>query len=110
MPKNYFEDRPTFSHYPNCISVGDRVMIVTKDKQGTRSLEDLITGLVVRVLSKGKYYQNGVKVEVLIISPEWTPRRIQLYQSVLKDEIFPMDLPFVCSGDRAIGRIQYIIS
>lgn len=110
MPKNYFEDRPAFSHYPNCISVGDQVMIVTKEKQGTRSMEDLLTGLVVRVLSKGKYYRNGVKVEILVISPEWSPRRIQLYQTVLKDELFPTQLPFVCSGETAIGRIQYILS
>ena len=109
MPKNYFENRPTFSHYPNCISVGDCVQIVTKDKQGTRSMEDLLTGLVVRVLSKGSYYKNGVKVEILIIQADWTPRRTQLFQTVLKDEIFPTQLPFVLTGEKAIGRIQYIL-
>ena len=109
MPKNYFENRPTFSHYPNCISVGERVQIITKDKQGTRSMDDLLTGLVVRVLSKGSYYRNGVKVEILIIQPDWTPRRTQLFQTVLKDEIFPTQLPFVVTGKKAIGRIQYIL-
>lgn len=109
MPKNFFEGRPAYSHYPSCIHVGDRVLIVTKEKQGAKEMSDLCEGLVVRVLSKGTYYRNGVKVEILLIDPAWSPRRTSLYQTVLLDELLPTELPFVKQGKTEIGRIQYIL-
>ena len=108
MPKNYFEDRPRYSHYPNCILPGDKVMIVTKEKQGTRSLDDLVTGVVVRVLSKGRYYANGVKVEILPILPEWQPLELQKIVEEIQESVDPKQLPYVQSASLLIGRIQYI--
>lgn len=109
MPKNYFENRPRYSHYPSCILPGDKVMIVTKDKQGTRRVEDLVTGIVVRVLSRGKYYRNGVKVEILPMDLSWPP--LELAQKVHEIQEAPdaKALPFVQEELLVIGRIQYIL-
>lgn len=109
MPKNYFENRPRFSHYPNCILPGDKVMIVTKDKQGTRHLEDLVTGIVVRVLSKGRYYKNGVKVEILPISSDWTPQQLHQYVHLIQETSQPQTLQIIQESELVIGRIQYIL-
>lgn len=109
MPKNYFENRPRFSHYPNCILPGDKVMIVTKEKQGTRQMEDLITGIVVRVLSKGRYYKNGVKVEVLPILSTWTPQQLHQAVHLIQEADHPSTLSFVQESELVIGRIQYIL-
>ena len=64
MPRNYFEGRQECTKYPDGIFEGDIVQIITKDKQGSRSMDDLITGKVKRILSKGRYYRNGIKVEL----------------------------------------------
>lgn len=64
MPKNYFENRQICTMYPDGINVGDTVKIITKDKQGSKNKSDLIEGTVVRVLSHGSFYRNGVKVEL----------------------------------------------
>lgn len=109
MPKNYFENRPTYSHYPNCILPGDKVMVVTKDKQGTRRLEDLVTGVVVRVLSKGRYYQHGVKVEVLPISSDWQPAELHRRVHEIQEAENPLKLPYVQETPLVVGRIQYIL-
>ena len=82
---------------------------VTKDKQGTRRLEDLVTGIVVRVLSHGRYYRNGVKVEVLPISSDWQP--VELHQIVheIQEAGNPKTLAIVQASDLVVGRIQYIL-
>lgn len=64
MPKNYFEGRQECTKCPDGIYIGDTVQIITKDKQGSKSKEDLVTGKVERILSKGNYYRNGIKVEL----------------------------------------------
>ncbi|HCL4480013.1 TPA: DUF2196 domain-containing protein [Clostridium botulinum] len=64
MPKNYFENRQICTMYPDGINVGDIVQIITKDKQGSKNKSDLIEGTVIRILSHGSYYRNGVKVEL----------------------------------------------
>lgn len=109
MPKNYFENRPTYSHYPSCILPGDKVMIVTKDKQGTRRFEDLVTGIVVRVLSKGRYYRNGVKVEVLPVSSDWKPEDLHRIVEEIQEAGNPRTLVAVQEAELVIGRIQYIL-
>lgn len=89
MPLNYFANRPEESRLPEKIHQGDIVMIIPKDKQGSRDPRDLITGKVNRVLSKGDRYENGVKVEVLL---------------------HPLDWRYEEQGCISyIGRIQYII-
>lgn len=109
MPRNYFENRPTYSHYPNCLLPGDKVMIVTKDKQGTRRLEDLVTGVIVRVLSKGRFYANGVKVEIVPLTPEWTPKDMNQFIQAIQEADSPCELPIVQSKPKVIGRVQYIL-
>ncbi len=89
MALNYFANRPEESRIPSKIHQGDIVMIIPKEKQGTRDPKDLITGKVNRVLSQGDRYENGVKVEVLLHPLDWR----------FKDE--------GCVS--YIGRIQYII-
>lgn len=64
MAENYFEDRQLCTKISDAIFEGDTVQIVTKDKQGTKSKDDLITGKVKKVLSHGGYYKNGIKVEL----------------------------------------------
>lgn len=64
MPKNYFEGRQECTKYSDGISVGEIVQIITKENQGSQSKDDLVTGKVVRILSKGRYYRNGIKVEI----------------------------------------------
>lgn len=109
MPKNYFENRPRYSHYPQCILAGDKVMVVTKDKQGTRRVEDLVTGIVVRVLSKGKYYRNGVKVEILPIDSSWHPLELAQKVHEIQEASDAKRLSFVQESSLVIGRIQYIL-
>ncbi len=65
MPKNYFENRQECTKTPYGILPGDIVQIITKDKQGSRSMDDLITGEVSRILSHGRHYNNGIKVELV---------------------------------------------
>lgn len=89
MPINYFVNRPEESKKPECINPGDIVMIIPKEKQGTRNPKDLIIGKVNRVLSHGDYYKNGVKVEVILSPLDWR----------FKDEGYVS----------YIGRIQYIV-
>ncbi len=89
MPLNYFANRPEESKIPSKIHQGDIVMIIPKQKQGSRDPKDLITGKVQRVLSQGDRYENGVKVEILLCSLDWR------YE---KEGCVPY-----------IGRIQYII-
>lgn len=62
MPINHFKDRHEDTKIPSRIQQGDIVLIVTKEKQGTKNIEDLIEGVVFQVLSKGTYYNNGAKV------------------------------------------------
>lgn len=89
MPINYFVNRPEESKCPDCIHQGDIVMIIPKEKQGSRDAKDLITGKVNRVLSKGLRYENGVKVEIILHPADWRFES-QGYISY-------------------IGRVQYII-
>jgi hypothetical protein len=71
MPINYFVDRPEESKKPDCLHQGDIVMIIPKDKQGTTDPKDLVLGKINRILSKGLYYENGAKVEVLLHPKDW---------------------------------------
>ena len=89
MPINYFINRPEESKKPDCIHQGDIVMIIPKDKQGTLDPKDLVTGKVNRVLSKGLYYENGAKVEIMLCPLDWRFEK-ESYRSY-------------------IGRVQYII-
>lgn len=89
MPINYFIDRPEESRHPECIQQGDIVMIIPKEKQGSRDVKDLITGKVNRVLSHGDRYENGVKVEIILHPSDWRFKE-QGYVSY-------------------IGRVQYIL-
>lgn len=89
MAINYFVDRPEDSKRPEGINQGDVVLIVPKEKQGTRNPKDLIVGKVNRVLSKGDYYKNGVKVEIILSPLDWRFKE-QGYISY-------------------IGRVQYIV-
>ncbi|MCC0726725.1 hypothetical protein KGF51_09935 [Clostridioides sp. ZZV14-6045] len=84
MPKNYFEDRSNFTKYSGFVNVGDRVLIIKKEDQGAKTKDVLVEGTVLRVLSKGKYYSNGVKVEIT-----------------------PVDN--TKSSETVIGRIQYFV-
>lgn len=89
MPINHFANRPEESRIPECIHQGDIVMIIPKEKQGSRDVKDLIIGKVNRVLSKGDRYENGVKVEILLSPLDWR---------------FPKE-----GYTSYIGRIQYIV-
>ena len=89
MPINYFVNRPEESKIPSCIHQGDIVLIIPKDKQGSRDKNDLILGKVNRILSQGDRYENGVKVEVILHPKDWRFEK-EGYISY-------------------IGRIQYII-
>lgn len=92
MPKNYFEDRPEMTKYPMLIQRGDLVEIITKDKQGAKSRDALIKGYVYKVLSKGKYYRNGVKVKLI---PEANYNEDMLGIDISDEELI-------------VGRIQYM--
>ena len=59
MALNYFANRPEESKIPEKIHQGDIVMIIPKEKQGSRDAKDLITGKVNRVLSKGDRYEKS---------------------------------------------------
>ena len=89
MPINYFINRPEESKKPECLEQGDIVMIIPKEKQGTRNKMDLIVGKINRILSKGDYYNNGAKVEVLLCDLDWRYKE-------------QGSIPY-------IGRVQYIV-
>lgn len=89
MPINYFVNRDEDSMYPDRINVGDEVLIIQKEDQGTRNVNDLVWGIVSRKLSKGNKYQNGAKVMITLIDKDWR-----------YPELGPATF---------IGRIQYII-
>ena len=40
---------------------GDLVLIIEKENQGTRDPSKLVKGRIVRVYSKGDYYENGAR-------------------------------------------------
>lgn len=85
MPKNYFEGRQECTKYPDGISVGEIVQIITKENQGSKSKEALVTGKVIRILSKGSYYRNGIKVEIETLdTKEYVVGRVQYFVSEAK--------------------------
>lgn len=90
MPINYFTDRDEDSMYPSRINVGDEVLIIEKENQGTRDVNDLVWGIVTRKLSKGNCYKNGAKVMITLCDKDWRYK-----------DIGPATF---------IGRVQYIIS
>lgn len=90
MPINYFANRDEDSMYPDRINVGDEVLIIEKENQGTRDVNDLVWGTVTRKLSKGNFYRNGAKVMITLSEKDWR-----------FEEMGPATF---------IGRIQYIIS
>lgn len=110
MPKNYYQDRPVYSHHPSCLMPGDKVQIIQKHLQGSRSLEDLTYGVILRVLSKGRYYENGVKVEILNWENDWTEDERELIIQKLKDA--PVDSETANEWQKClkttIGRVQYV--
>ena len=89
MPINYFANRDEDSMYPSKINIGDEVLIIEKENQGTKDINDLVWGYVVRKLSKGDFYKNGAKVMIKLCPKDWR----------YEDE-----------GPRNyVGRVQYII-
>lgn len=88
MPINYFLNRDEDSMYPDRINVGDEVLIIEKENQGTRDVNDLVWGRVIRKLSKGNKYQNGAKVIVELSEKDWRYK-----------DLGPAQI---------IGRVQYI--
>ena len=89
MPINYFQNRDEDSKYPSRINIGDEVLIIEKENQGTRNVNDLVWGTVIEKLSHGNYYENGTKVKIRLSEKDW---RFHEYGPIL-----------------IIGRIQYII-
>lgn len=64
MPKNNFDNRQECTKYPNKMHIGDLVKIIKKENQGSSDERDLVIGYIKRILSHGKYYRNGIKVEL----------------------------------------------
>ena len=64
MPVNNFHNRQECTKTPQGINIGDLVKIIEKEKQGSKDENDLVIGYVKRILSHGKYYRNGIKVEL----------------------------------------------
>lgn len=89
MPVNHFIDRPEDSKIPSQLMVGDTVYIIQKEDQGTRDINKLVLGRIMHIYSHGNYYENGVKVQILLDERDW---RYEQMGPVL-----------------FIGRVQYIL-
>ncbi len=89
LPINHFKNRSEDAKYPSRLKKGDLVLIIEKENQGTRDPSKLVKGRIVRVYSKGDYYENGAKVQVILDKTD--PR-------------FPK-MGFVTF----VGRVQYIV-
>jgi len=64
MPVNNFKYRQECTKVPNGINIGDWVKIIKKEDQGNSDESVLVLGEVKRILSHGRYYRNGIKVEL----------------------------------------------
>ena len=84
MPVNHFINRPEESKIPSELMVGDTVYIIQKEDQGTRDINKLVLGQIVHIYSSGNYYENGVKVQILLDERDWRyesmGRCLSLYQ------------------------------
>lgn len=89
MPVNHFVDRPEDSKIPSQLLPGDTVYIIQKEDQGTRDINKLVLGKILKVYSKGNYYENGAKVQIILDERDWR------YES-MGPALF-------------IGRVQYIL-
>jgi uncharacterized protein YwbE len=90
MPVNHFINRSEDSMYPDRLNIGDTVYIIQKEDQGTRDISKLVLGNIVHIYSKGNYYKNGAKVQIIL--SEEDPRYAEL------------------GNARFIGRVQYVMA
>lgn len=66
MPVNHFVNRSEDAKYPERLNVGDTVYIIQKEDQGTRDIKKLVLGKITHIYSKGNYYENGAKVQIIL--------------------------------------------
>lgn len=89
MPTNHFINRDEDSRQPSRLQIGDRVLIIEKNNQGSRDINDLVQGDIIRILSKGNRYDNGAKVQIQIAKEDWRYKDL--------------------GSSLVIGRVQYVI-
>lgn len=90
MPDNYFANRDKDSMSVDTLFIGDTVLIIEKQNQGTKNVNDLVKGTIVSKLSRpGAVYKNGAKVKIMLDKTDWR-------YPELGPEYF-------------IGRVQYVL-
>lgn len=89
MPENHFKNRDEDSRWPSRLDIGDIVLIIEKDKQGSRDINDLVKGTIIRKLSKSDRYENGAKVEIVLHPDDWRYKEL--------------------GAKNFIGRVQYTL-
>lgn len=135
MPKNYFINREERSMLPNKVKAGDFVFIVEKQKQGCKTIDELVLGKIKNKLSNGDRYKNGAKQMVIPISAETRKKIKPIIDLYFKNAILhfndknydlqpyidkfneglkelQIDLDDECSkyeGELIVGRIQYYL-
>lgn len=90
MPENYFANRDRDSMCIDTLYIGDTVLIIEKEHQGSKDINDLVQGQIVAKLSRhGEIYKNGAKVKIILDPKDWR----------YKEE----------GSKEYIGRVQYVI-
>lgn len=91
MPDNFFANRDKDSMSIDTLFIGDLVLIIEKENQGTKNVKDLVKGRITAKLSRsGQVYKNGAKVKVILDKTDWR---------------------YAKEGPKEyIGRVQYVLS
>lgn len=90
MPDNFFANRDKDSMSTDTLFIGDLVLIIEKENQGTKDVKDLVKGKIIAKLSRpGQVYKNGAKVKVILDKTDWR----------YKTE----------GAKEYIGRVQYVL-
>lgn len=72
MPANYFNNRDKDSMSVDTLFIGDTVLIIEKQNQGSKDINDLVKGYITAKLSRqGQIYKNGAKVKIMLHPDDW---------------------------------------
>lgn len=91
MPDNFFANRDKDSMSVDNLFIGDTVLIIEKQNQGTKDINDLVKGQITAKLSRpGAVYRNGAKVKIMLDPTDWRYK-------TMGPAIF-------------VGRVQYVLN